>query len=419
MKVDIERHPCFNEKARMTHSRVHLPVAPKCNVQCRFCDRRYDCVNESRPGVTSSILTPRQALLYLREFHSKRKISVTGIAGPGDPFANPEETMETLRLVREEFPEMILCVSTNGLNLYPYIENLAALEVSHVTVTVCAVDPHIAAEVYAWIRPEKKPYRGIEAGEIMVERQLAAITELKKHDIIVKVNSIIIPTVNEEHLEAVARRCSSLGADLINPIPMVSNEGSEFGTLPEPEKDSVDSIKRSLSVYMPVMSHCMRCRADAAGILGEDNIEETGAMIKRFSLEGMKPAGERPNVAVATMEGMLVNQHLGEASYIEIYGVKGEDFVHQESRKAPEKGGGDTRWNELSDLLSDCSYLLCSGAGEKPVSVLKEKGVTVYEVDGMIEDSLRDIYDGKNLNHRKVKPVHSCSSCTGSGTGCG
>jgi nitrogen fixation protein NifB len=72
-------------------------------------------VNESRPGVTTGVLSPDQAMMYLDTvFAQKKNISVVGIAGPGDPFANPEETMETLRLVREKYPDMLLCIASNG-----------------------------------------------------------------------------------------------------------------------------------------------------------------------------------------------------------------------------------------------------------------------------------------------------------------
>lgn len=419
MKIDIDRHPCFNKDARHTHARVHLPVAPRCNVQCRFCDRRYDCVNESRPGVTSTVLTPEQALLYIDDFQKKRDISVVGIAGPGDPFANPEETIETLTLVREKYPHMILCVSTNGLNVLPYVETLAALDVTHVTITVCAVTPEIASEVYAWVRPHKKPYRGVEAGKTMIESQLRAIRELKRHDIIVKINTILVPGINIDHVEKVAETCAGLGVDIINPIPMVPHEGCEFGMLEDVEKDTVDTIKRNLSLHLPVMTHCQRCRADAAGFLGENNIEETSTAIKKFSTLQLQPTPARPCVAVATMEGLLVNCHLGEAPFLEIFRKKGDSIEHVESRKMPEKGSGDVRWMELSLLLSDCSCLLCSGAGEKPISILKGEGITVKEIDGMIEDALVDIYSGRDVEHRKVKPALSCSGCGGSGTGCG
>jgi nitrogen fixation protein NifB len=61
---------------------------------------------------------------YLKELNKHiENLSVIGIAGPGDPFANPEETIETMRLVKQEFPEKIFCLSTNGLNLKPYIDS--------------------------------------------------------------------------------------------------------------------------------------------------------------------------------------------------------------------------------------------------------------------------------------------------------
>lgn len=45
--------------------RVHLPVAPECNIQCNFCNRLYDCANENRPGVTRRTFGPAEALADL------------------------------------------------------------------------------------------------------------------------------------------------------------------------------------------------------------------------------------------------------------------------------------------------------------------------------------------------------------------
>jgi len=157
MVLKLENHPCFNDASRHTFGRIHLPVAPKCNIQCNYCNRKFDCMNENRPGVSSKLLSPGQALHYLKgAVELSPNISVVGIAGPGDPFANPDETMETLHLVRKEYPEMLLCVATNGLNLLPYIDELAELEVSHVTITINAIDPAVGAEIYAWVRQREK-----------------------------------------------------------------------------------------------------------------------------------------------------------------------------------------------------------------------------------------------------------------------
>ena len=122
MNKDTTRHPCFNKASAGSCGRVHLPVAPKCNIQCNYCNRKYDCVNESRPGVTSGVLKPFQAAEYMDKVLEKEpRITVAGIAGPGDPFANPAETLETMRLLNEKHPGLLFCLSTNGMGLLPYL----------------------------------------------------------------------------------------------------------------------------------------------------------------------------------------------------------------------------------------------------------------------------------------------------------
>ncbi|NTV08757.1 MAG: radical SAM protein, partial [Chlorobium limicola] len=206
MTLNIKNHPCFNDSSRHTFGRIHLPVAPKCNIQCNYCSRKFDCMNENRPGVTSKVLSPRQALYYLQQaMEISPNIAVVGIAGPGDPFANPDETMETLRLVREHYPEMLLCVATNGLDLMPWIDELAELQVSHVTITINAIDPEVGSEIYAWVRHKKKMYRDIEAAKLLIGNQLEALKRLKEVGVTAKVNSIIIPGINDGHVIDVAR----------------------------------------------------------------------------------------------------------------------------------------------------------------------------------------------------------------------
>ena len=49
----IKDHPCYSEEAHHYFARMHVAVAPACNIQCNYCNRKYDCANESRPGVVS------------------------------------------------------------------------------------------------------------------------------------------------------------------------------------------------------------------------------------------------------------------------------------------------------------------------------------------------------------------------------
>ena len=110
-------HPCLSVQAHFRYGRIHLPVAPRCNIRCGYCDRRYDCANESRPGVTSEVISPEAALDRVeRALRLDSRLRVVGVAGPGEPLANPA-TLETLRLIHARFPGLLLCLSTNGLVL--------------------------------------------------------------------------------------------------------------------------------------------------------------------------------------------------------------------------------------------------------------------------------------------------------------
>jgi nitrogen fixation protein NifB len=426
--IDFSNHPCFSKDAHKKYGRVHLPVAPRCNIQCNFCNRKYDCLNESRPGVTSTVLTPQQAVAYLESVVEKRpEISVMGIAGPGDPFANPEETMETLRLTRKYFPKMILCVATNGLNVTPYVDEMADLKVSHVTLTINAVDPAIGGEIYAWVRDGKRPLRGAEAAAALGARQMDALVKLKARGITVKVNTIIMPGINDDHIPEIAEKVSGLGADIMNLMPLVPVKGAAFENVPPPDTMTTARLRLQCGQLLPQMTHCARCRADAVGYIGEDMTTEHHDALKHYANASLNPAEDdvRPLIAVATMEGALVNQHLGEAERFLVYERNAEipgSFRLKEMRPAPPEGGGDARWAELAVTLKDCRALLVNAAGPTPMKVLTQHGLKVVEMEGLIDEGLRAVFADKPIPSGMKRRFTSCGagiSCKGTGTGCG
>jgi len=283
VKNDISRHPCFNAEAKHKYVRVHLPVAPKCNIQCNYCNRKYDCCNESRPGVTSATLSHLQAVHYLKALKEKiPEISVIGIAGPGDPFANPEETLMTIKLAGKEFPDALFCLSTNGLDMMPYIDEIIALGVSHVTITVNALKPETLSKMYRWVRYNRQVYRGEEAGHLLLGQQMKCIELLKAKGRIVKINTVVCPGVNDGEVEDIARKVALLGADTMNCIPIYPVKDTGFEHLKEPATEMMKHLKCSVSKYLHPMTHCARCRADAAGIIGHDNLDAMN-MIGQFS----------------------------------------------------------------------------------------------------------------------------------------
>lgn len=273
---------------------MHVAVAPRCNIQCNYCNRRYDCVNESRPGVASKILEPDEAVQrVLITRRAMPNLTVIGIAGPGDPLANPEETFRTFELIREKVPGLDFCLSTNGLKVIDYIGRIKELNVSHVTITINMIDPEIGERIYRWIKLNGKIYKGLEASRILHERQIEGLKTLISYGIIVKVNSVLIPGINDEHMIEISRFIKSAGVFIHNIMPMVRVEGSFFVKkgFVSPSEREVKTIQDACGQNMKMMKHCQRCRADAVGMLGEDKVSECQSIkeLKFFYSDSLTP----------------------------------------------------------------------------------------------------------------------------------
>lgn len=228
----IKNHPCFSEEAHHYFARMHVAVAPACNIQCNYCNRKYDCANESRPGVVSEKLTPDQALRkVITVANEVPQLSVLGIAGPGDACYDWEKTKATFERVAREIPDIKLCLSTNGLALPDHVAELAEMNVDHVTITINMVDPEVGAKIYPWIFYDQRRYAGIEAARILHERQMLGLEMLTARGILTKINSVMIPGVNDEHLLEVNRWVKERGAFLHNVMPLISDpaHGTHYG----------------------------------------------------------------------------------------------------------------------------------------------------------------------------------------------
>ena len=413
-------HPCFNKEAKGKYARVHLPVAPQCNIHCNYCKRDFDCVNESRPGVTSAVLTPEQALEYtIRLKEIMPQLTVVGIAGPGDPFANPIQTMKTLQLIRNKFPEIILCLSSNGLNILPYVDEIKELNVSHVTITINGTETETLTKLYKWVRFEKRGYFGKQAAEILLKNQMESIRALKQAGVTVKVNTIVVPGINDKKVVEVAKKMKELGVDLMNTIPLFPVQGTPFEDIEEPTPEMMKEIRKEIEQFLPPMTHCSRCRADAVGLLGKDDTEAK-RILSEVSNLSVNVDKTKPFVAVASHEGLLVNQHLGEASQLYIFRETPNGYRMVEQRITPEAGAGNLRWEKLAETISDCRAMLVGGIGPSPSAIIGRAGIKIVEMTGLIDEGLDAVYKGKELKTLRKKDVFKCGSeCSGKGTGCG
>ena len=260
-------HPCFGGQ-KNNKGRIHLPVSPGCNIECKFCDRKINAY-EQRPGVTSSIIKPPEALAIIkRSLELCPDITVAGIAGPGDTLAT-NYAFETFRLIKEEYPDIIKCMSTNGLLLNEKAEVIIRIGIDSLTVTVNAVDKSILAKLCNGIIYHGVRYEGEEGAEILIKNQLAGIKKIAAARITIKVNTVLVPGINDGHIEEIAKAVSEAGATIYNIIPLIPQY--ELSDCKSPTCSQIDGARLKAEKYIDVFRHCQRCRADAIGIPGEQD----------------------------------------------------------------------------------------------------------------------------------------------------
>ncbi len=402
----VAHHPCYSPSAHHKYARMHLAVAPACNVQCHYCNRKYDCANESRPGVVSEVLNVPEAIQKARAVAAAiPQLSVIGIAGPGDPLANRNRTFNTLEGLRSALPDVKLCVSTNGLALPQAVDSLVELGVDHVTITMNAIDSHVSAQIYDWIYFDGVRYRGKEGAQILIDQQIEGMRKLMEKGVLVKINSVLIPGINDMHLPEVSHAIRDMGAFLHNIMPLISKpeHGTYYGLngQREPTPEEVQQVRDLSGAFMPQMAHCQQCRADAVGMLGEDRSQEfnmeslpteqedyAAVMQKRTMIQaaiasaGASEDDDARLVAVATQQGEVIDQHFGHAKRFHIYSVNSDGVTFVGERHVAQYCQGQTECDDHEDvmmdtltLLQDMDAMFCSRLGFGPWEQLEKAGV--------------------------------------------
>lgn len=415
----VKNHPCYSEEAHHHYARMHVAVAPACNIQCHYCNRKYDCSNESRPGVVSQKLTPDQAVKKVLAVASEiPQMTVLGIAGPGDSLANPAKTFETFRRLQEDAPDIKLCLSTNGLALPDYVDEICKYNIDHVTITINMVDPAVGEKIYPWIFWDHRRVTGYEAAKILHERQMLGLEMLTARGVLTKVNSVLIPGVNDEHLIEVNREVKKRGAFLHNIMPLISEaeHGTHYGLTGQrgPTAQELKAVQDACSGGANLMRHCRQCRADAVGLLGEDRSEEftldkIAEMEVVYDLdkrrayqdqveterqaqhaakqEALAAQGEMGDVdpdmkvlvAVATEGQGRVNQHFGHATEFQIFEVSAAQALFVGHRRVDlycQGGyGEDEQLPSIVNAINDCHAVLVSKIGACPRDELIAAGI--------------------------------------------
>ncbi len=208
-------------------------------------------------------MSPEKAVDTVSQ-HLNDTLKVVGIAGPGEPLCN-KATFETLSLIHNKFPDLILCIATNGLFLPEKVALLAELGVKTVTITINTVNPDTIPKIYTHIQGKMDT----ETAEKFIQTQLTGIELCVSHQMIVKVNSILIPGISED-LEEVAAQAHKRGAYIQNITPLIPL--AELSGVRSPTCEEIQTTREKCEHILPQFRLCRQCRADAVGIPGKQDI---------------------------------------------------------------------------------------------------------------------------------------------------
>lgn len=255
----MENHPCYIN-GHLRYGRIHLPVAPKCNIKCNYCDQKIGCrYHAFRPSVATKIISPDDALDLVSKYANNERLRVVGIAGPGEPLYN-ENTFKTLEIIHTAFPELILCLSTNGLLLEEYAETLADLGVKACTITINCVDANIGTKIYSHVKYNDNRYEGFEGAKLLIEKQLKGLSKAVEQGMVVKINTILIPGLNDVHIAEIANEVKRRGAHLQNITPLIPV--ASFKNIRKPTCSEIIDARNTCEKIIPQFRHCKQCRAD-------------------------------------------------------------------------------------------------------------------------------------------------------------
>lgn len=375
--------------------RIKLPVAPVRNHMLRanmeavinMSDRHFG--NRQKAGGASAI-SPEDALIWLNEFsESEPEISAVELSGPGDALASLSFTIETLRHISVWNPEVPREISTIGVGGTQCAVALVDAGARGVNIELNSTEPRTLSRMYAWIRPAHCTLPLSEASELLAATQMESVKAFSRVGLRVNIRTILFIGINDAEIEMLAEKASVAGASsmelfLLGNSDMTQPPASEVR---EKMRELCTAISPILSVAdcsdMETIEACTRDIGSADG-------GQHGGMPLPY------PSSAHRNVAVASLSGVDVDLHLGQAGHFLIYGPRKDGLVSLLGvRHVPFEPGSMGRWEALvEDVLYDCFCVVAEDAGHVPCRVLGECGIRVLKWKEGIEDIVDALYGG-------------------------
>jgi len=240
--------------------------------------------------------------------------------------------------------------------------------------------------------------------------------------VLTKINSVLIPGINDTHLIEVNREVKKRGAFLHNIMPLISEpeHGTVFGLTGQrgPSAQELKAVQDACMGGANLMRHCRQCRADAVGLLGEDRsaeftLDKIDEMEVVYDLDKRKTYQDRVEaerqaqhaakvealavagrddgvdpdmtvlVAVASEGHGKVNLHFGHATEFQIFEVSRSQALFVGHRRVDlycQGGYGEEETlPSVVGAINDCHAVLVSKIGACPRDELQAAGIEAVD----------------------------------------
>ncbi len=169
---------------------IRISVTDRCNFRCRYCmpEEGIDWIPHERIMSYENI----RFLVSTLEDMGVKRIRFTG----GEPFVR-RGFLPFITDIRRDFPSMAVAVTTNGSLLERYAEEIAALGLQSLNVSLDTLDPEKFAEI-------------TRAGDL--KRVLRGIALVSAAGVPLKINTVVIRGFNLEEVPALIRYAAQNGA---------------------------------------------------------------------------------------------------------------------------------------------------------------------------------------------------------------
>ena len=220
--------------------------------------------------------------------------------------------------------------------------------------------------------------------------------------ILVKANTVMVPTINADHIPEVAKKVKELGAYIHNIIPLIPVPETKFADMPAPTPEERKNLQEICETNIRQMRHCRFCRADAIGLLDNDRSAEfahltcgpkgaCSASPGEIQLEGRT----KYKLAVASSDGKMVDQHFGQTKRFLLFemeegNVKPAGSVDTDPLMNEPMFGEKHRLKleNMVAALSGMDIVLATEFGERAEMELLARGIKPYRHTGNVDDAI-------------------------------